>query len=187
MMNRREALAGLAGTLGYLVTGATLAGIAQSCKTDQPVAMSMKKPMFFTEEEMLVLTRMVDVILPKTDTPSASEVGAHRFIDQFALEVMNDKAKAQVKVAIAEVKAAALALKDKAGGIDFTTQQLEEGLTSELKKKKSPSGRLRSLTILAYKSSELVGTEVLAYLPVPGEFIPCGDLEELTGGKLWSL
>jgi hypothetical protein len=187
MMNRREALAGLAGTLGYLVTGATLVGIAQSCKTDYAETTTVIKPMFFTEEEMLVLTRIDDVILPKTDTPSASEVGAHRFIDQFALEVMNDTAKAQVKLAIAEVKAAALALNDKAESNDFTTQHLEEGLMSELKKKKSPAGRLRSLTILAYKSSELVGTEVLAYLPVPGEYIPCGDLEELTGGKLWSL
>lgn len=186
-MNRREVLAGLAGTLGYLVTGATLAGIAQSCSTDMPGNMSIAKPVFFTVEEMIVLTRIVDVILPKTDTPSASEVGVHRFIDQFALEVMNEKAKAQIKAGIAVVKAAALALNNKSEDLDFTTQQLEDGLISELKKEKSPAGKLRSLAILAYKSSELIGTQVLAYLPVPGEFIPCGDLDELTNGRVWSL
>jgi hypothetical protein len=100
---------------------------------------------------------------------------------------MNDKAKARIKVGIAEVKTAALALRGKPGDTEFTTQQLEEGLISALKNKNSAAGKLRSLTILAYKSSELIGTEVLAYLPVPGEFIPCGDLEELTGGRLWSL
>ncbi len=42
---------------------------------------------------------------------------------------------------------------------------------------------LRNMTIWAYKTSEYIGEEVLAYLPVPGEYIPCGDLEELTGGK----
>ncbi|MEJ2163444.1 MAG: gluconate 2-dehydrogenase subunit 3 family protein, partial [Robiginitalea sp.] len=39
----------------------------------------------------------------------------------------------------------------------------------------------------AYKTTEYIGEEILAYLPVPGEYIGCGDLDELTGGKAWSL
>ena len=46
---------------------------------------------------------------------------------------------------------------------------------------------LRDLATWAYKNSEYVGEEVLAYLPIPGEYIACGDLETLTGGKAWSL
>jgi len=46
---------------------------------------------------------------------------------------------------------------------------------------------LRGLTIWGYKTSEYVGEEVLAYLPVPGEYIGCADTQELTGGKAWSL
>jgi len=46
---------------------------------------------------------------------------------------------------------------------------------------------LRDMTIWGYKTSEYIGEEVLAYLPVPGEYIGCGDLNELTGGKDWSL
>ena len=46
---------------------------------------------------------------------------------------------------------------------------------------------LRDLATWAYKSSEYVGEEVLAYLPVPGEYIGCGDLQTLTGGKAWSI
>ncbi|MDO1499492.1 hypothetical protein Q2T40_04665 [Winogradskyella maritima] len=45
------------------------------------------------------------------------------------------------------------------------------------------ANNLRGLTIMGYKTSEYVGENVLAYLPVPGEFIACGDLQELTGGK----
>jgi len=47
------------------------------------------------------------------------------------------------------------------------------------------ANNLRDLTIWGYKSSELVGENVLSYLPVPGEYIGCGDLQELTGGKAW--
>uniref|UniRef100_UPI003F5CC5C5 gluconate 2-dehydrogenase subunit 3 family protein n=1 Tax=Flagellimonas lutimaris TaxID=475082 RepID=UPI003F5CC5C5 len=46
---------------------------------------------------------------------------------------------------------------------------------------------LRDLATWAYKNSEYVGEEVLAYLPIPGEYVPCGDLQTLTGGKAWSL
>jgi hypothetical protein len=46
---------------------------------------------------------------------------------------------------------------------------------------------LRGLTIWGFKTSEFIGEEVLAYLPVPGEYIGCGDLQELTGGKAWSI
>ena len=48
------------------------------------------------------------------------------------------------------------------------------------------ANELRDLATWAYKSSEKVGEEVLAYLPIPGEYIACGDLQELTGGKAWS-
>jgi hypothetical protein len=49
------------------------------------------------------------------------------------------------------------------------------------------ANNLRGMTIWGYKASEYVGEEVLAYLPVPGEYIACGDVQELTGGKDWSL
>jgi hypothetical protein len=49
------------------------------------------------------------------------------------------------------------------------------------------ANNLRGLAIWGYKTSEYVGEEVLAYLPVPGEYIGCGDVQELTGGKAWSL
>jgi hypothetical protein len=45
---------------------------------------------------------------------------------------------------------------------------------------------LRGKTIWSYKSSEYVGEEVLAYLPVPGEYLPCEDLQALTGGKAYT-
>jgi hypothetical protein len=49
------------------------------------------------------------------------------------------------------------------------------------------AGNVRNMAIWAYKSSQYIGEEVLAYLPIPGEYIGCGDVNELTGGKAWSL
>ena len=46
---------------------------------------------------------------------------------------------------------------------------------------------LKSLRIRAYRGSELVGEQYLAYDPIPGRQIGCIDLEEATGGRIWSL
>ncbi|RLD77819.1 MAG: gluconate 2-dehydrogenase subunit 3 family protein, partial [Bacteroidetes bacterium] len=46
---------------------------------------------------------------------------------------------------------------------------------------------LRTMTIWAYKTSEKVGEEILAYDPIPGDFHGCISLEETTKGKAWSL
>ena len=62
------------------------------------------------------------------------------------------------------------------------TDKLDEGVS-----RFAFANNLRGMTIWAYKSSEYVAEEVLEYLPVPGEYIGCGDLQELTDGKAWSI
>ena len=42
------------------------------------------------------------------------------------------------------------------------------------------------MTINAYKNSEEVGENILVYDPIPTANY-CGDLQELTGGKSYSL
>ena len=85
MMDRREALKILGVSLGYAVATPTLLGIVQSCKTEN---VSKWTPDFFTKEEGVIITQLVDIILPKTDTPSASEVQVEVFIDRFADQVL---------------------------------------------------------------------------------------------------
>jgi len=69
-------------------------------------------------------------------------------------------------------------------------EAMAEGQTATLDDETSRfafANNLRGMTIWGYKTSEYVGEEVLAYLPVPGEYISCGDTQELTSGKAWSL
>mgnify|MGYP007000403417 len=47
--------------------------------------------------------------------------------------------------------------------------------------------QLRSMTINAFKTNEYIGEKVLAYLPIPGQYNGCVDLNETTGGKAWSI
>lgn len=215
-MDRRKALKNMGMALGYTVATPTLISLVQSCKTEPAITWA---PEFFTMEQGSVLTKLVDIILPKTDTPSASEVQVDIFIDRFANEVMEkeqqdffnmsmskfmdkalaDSGKEKIENLTSEdiepVLAAALKVsnEDKVTYMDMVNtynEAIAEGKPTSLDDEVSRfafADNLRGLTILGYKTSEYVGEEVLAYLPVPGEYIGCGDVQELTGGKAWSL
>jgi len=215
-MDRRVVLKNMGLALGYTVATPALVSLVQGCKNVETVDWT---PDFFTEEQGNVLHKLVDIILPKTDTPSASEVNVHIFIDRFANEIMEDIQQSITKLSFDKFIAKALEVSGKDEANDLTSEDLEpvlaeafqlseeEQILNEDLVIKNPSAmikgendavsdapvrynfgkNLRDMTIWGYKTSEYVGEEVLAYLPVPGEYIGCGDLNELTGGKDWSL
>lgn len=215
-MDRRRVLKNMGLSLGYMVATPTLLSIVQSCKSEPAISWT---PEFLTQDQGAVLTKLVDIILPKTDTPAASEMQVDVFIDRFAKDVMEKEKQDFLQMSMAKFTEKALADSGKKSVSDLTAEDLEKVLSASLKYSKEDqtkmfesitsyteaiaegesavlddeitrfafANNLRGLTIWGYKSSEYVGEEVLAYLPVPGEYIACGDLQELTGGKDWSL
>tara|TARA_R110002050_G_scaffold48356_3_gene112506 strand:+ start:68184 stop:68831 length:648 start_codon:yes stop_codon:yes gene_type:complete len=215
-MDRRIALKNIGLSFGYIVATPTILSLVQSCKGQNVIEWV---PSFLTKEEGSVLYQLVDIILPKTDTPSASEVNVHVFIDKYANEIMEPKQQNFFKMAMNKFTDKALKDSGKEKIDDLETEDLEAVLASALKFSKEDessnfklinnyneaieagetpeleegvsrfafASNLRDLSIWSYKTSEKVGEEVLAYLPVPGEYIGCGDLQELTGGKAWSI
>ncbi len=121
-MDRRKALKNMGLAMGYTVATPTLISIMQSCK-GEPVA--TWTPEFFTPSEGSVLTKVVDVILPKTDTPSASEVQVDIFIDKFAKDVMEKEEQEFTKMAMAKFTDKALQDSGKTQLEDLTAEDLE--------------------------------------------------------------
>ena len=215
-MDRRKALKNIGLSLGYVVATPTLISIVQSCNTEKVLEWT---PDFFTKEEGAVIKDLVDLILPKTDVPSATEVNVDIFIDRFADQVMQKKQQDFLKMSMGKFIEKALADSAKENAADLISEELEAVLGSVLRISKEDqkskdealenymgaleegtdvklddnvavnafAKNLRGMTIWGYKTSEYVGKEVLAYLPVPGEYVSCGNTEELTGGKAWSL
>jgi len=215
-MDRRKALKNMGMALGYTVATPTLLGIVQSCKGETAVSWT---PDFLTSDEGSALTKLVDIILPATDTPAASELQIQLFIDKFANEVMDKEQQNMFKLSMGKFIDKALSDSGKEKAEELEPSDLEPVLASALKVTKEDevknfeaikkyneavvqgteallddgvarfafANNLRGMTIWGYKTSEYIGEEVLAYLPVPGEYIGCGDLQELTGGKAWSL
>lgn len=215
-MDRRRALRNIGLTTGFVAASPALLSMLQSCTAEK----ASWVPQFFTPEEGIVLTNIVDVIIPKTDTPSASEVNVPQFIDQYVKEVEFEDGQKRYKKRMAGL-VEQLKSKYNQDVADITAEQYEEIVAENLKvdaqKRKDLNKRisvegneielegaekadqdnealafgmindLRWTTINAFKNSQKIGEEVLAYDPVPGVYNGCVSLEEVTQGKAWSL
>ncbi|MEP0212414.1 MAG: gluconate 2-dehydrogenase subunit 3 family protein [Cellulophaga sp.] len=186
-MDRRKALMQMGMSLGYVVAVPTFVSILQGCADKKEEAW---KPTFFTAEQGSTLVYVVDSILPKTDTPSASEANVHVFLDGFAGNVMDAKQQGDFKNTLDAMAQRALAKSNKKEVAELTQQDVEPVVRQFLEAKGKENAfakKIRELTIWGYKCNEYVGEKVLAYLPVPGEYIACESVEKLTKGKAWSI
>lgn len=188
-MNRREALKNSALFSAYAFSAGTVAAILSGCNPDRPAGEKVWKPKFLSADQNELLIKLVDVILPKTDTPSASEVGVNKFIDELMATYCPDQEKQDFAAGMTK------ALEDNPEDINaYLIQIAAEAKSNDMEKSKGVDDyksrefftQLRSLTLLGYYTSEEVGTEVLAYDPVPTEFIGCYPLEK-TGGRAWTI
>jgi len=198
-MKRREALKNLGLATGFFVATPSIISLLQSCTSEA----STWTPEFLSVEEGFVLTNLVDIILPKTDIPSATEVNVPQFIDKYLNEVLSDEDQAIVKTAFgniltilkpnAEDKITKVTQDDYKALLDNhmllkdeIDQEREANPEAKEMTKSEFLNQLKWMTINAYKTTEEIGENVLAYDPIPGAYY-CGDLQELTGGKSWSL
>ena len=191
IMRRRDVLKYTA-----LMTGAAIATpialTISSCQSEVIKEGSLGALKFFSGSEINVVKSLIDTILPKTDSSSASEVGVHRTMDAMVGMVYNEEQRNTFRKSFDELNKY---LSDQNDGKSFdklgsdtkitVLKVLEEAESQELETKNAYL-TLKQQTIAYYLSTEEVGLNYLNYLPVPGEYIECISLEEV-GGKAWTL
>lgn len=195
-MKRRDAIKQIGLTLGYSAIAPSALSILQSCTSD----VEKWTPVFFTEEESIVIKHLVDLILPKTEaTPGALDVNVPEFIDLYASKAYDDEDKTKYKQGIESI-VEALPIPE-TGAKDLNTEDYTALLDKYLRASKAEEKQfeaeknlvykaiinLRNQTVWAYRTSEMVGEQVLAYDPIPASQKGCVSLEETTNGKAWSL
>jgi hypothetical protein len=198
-MKRREVLKNLSLATGFFVATPAIVSLLQSCTSDVKTWI----PEFLSPDQGVILTNLADIILPKTDLPSATELNIPQFIDKYFNEVLDDESQLQVKTAFSNI---VFILKPKVeDSIGNVTQEDYKALLDnhmlikdeiDEEREANPESlemtkseflnNLKWMTINGYVTTEQIGETVLKYDPVPGAYY-CGDLQELTGGKSWSL
>ena len=172
-MRRREFLRGSSVLLGSSALGSVMQAFAQM----------PRKATFFSEAELRTLAALVDVMLPATDSPSASAADTHYFID----------------LAIPACASPAAQKTFRTGLRTFSSKDFEElAPDKQIAMLKERAGKdqapeydqsffkiLKDYTLSGYFLSEIGATKALAYEQVPGGY--WGDLPLQPNQKAWAI
>jgi hypothetical protein len=180
-MERRELI-----KLVTMATGAALAvplssSLLTACQKVTPTEGSNYQLKYFSEDDFIALQNMIDVILPKTDSPSALDVGVDQIIDNMVGAVYSHEQQREFSEKF-------MALNTYSSS-EPSLESYKVLMASEEEKDKLAKAGLLDLkqqTVAYYLSTEEVGKNFLNYLPVPGEYEPCISLESVDG-KAWAL
>lgn len=199
-MKRREALKNLGLATGLFVATPTIVSLLQSCTSD----VNTWVPDFLSQEQGVVLTNLADIILPKSeDLPAATELNVPQFIDKYIAEVVIDEDQSKITTAFNNIiKLVKPNTEDNINQVtteeykalldkymllkDEVDEEREANIDSLNLTKSEFLNALKTLTISAYLTTEQIGESVLKYDPIPAAYY-CGDLQEISGGKAWSL
>lgn len=189
-MKRRQAIKQAALGLGLTMTYGSLLTLASSCQADTHAAQTWT-PKVLTESQATFLSDLGDIILPRTDTPSASDVGVAQFIDNFVHDIYKEEDKQTFQKDMAALESEH-ELEDSRPFSDWNDEEqtnyikrheelpFYRGVSmwgNTIKASEMPFYRtLKNLILFAYFTSEEVGTKVLHYEPIPGQQVGCRPL-----------
>lgn len=181
-MNRREVLKRTAYLTGAALSAPLISAILSGCNVEETANATDYQPQFFQNEDFSRLTELVDLILPKTESPSASEVGVHHLIDRFVAEIYLPENQKAYQEGFSALKAHLTGVANPLA----TLKQLESPETRADAETVAAYRELKQQTLAFYLSTETIAKTYLSYLPVPGAYQACIDLADVDG-KAWAL
>lgn len=196
-MNRNEFLKNTAATLGLAISASSMSAIFVSCANKAKLDW---KPVFLKPNQAATIAEISETILPKTKTPGAKDMGVPQFIDKMVNDTFDKKGQ---KEFIKGLETFENECNSKFGKpfIDLSQKEREEFLMIQ-ETENSRSGmslwginlepnaapatfykKVKNLTLFGFYTSQNIGEKILAYDPVPGEYIACMPLN---GQNAWN-
>lgn len=198
-INRREAIRRVALLMGGAVSAPAILGVLSGCSAE-PATEAEWKPTFLTQVQAALVAEVAEIMIPRTDTPGAKDVGIPAFIDKMLKDVYAKDEQTRFFAGLAELETQA----KREHGRTFVelepapraalVKQVHD-LAVEAERTSSQSvaeqGRpfiltMKELTMLGYFTSEPGATQVLQYRPVPGAYHACVPLAQAGKGKTWA-
>ena len=194
--------------MAYAVGAPGVMSVLQSCTNK----VSVWTPVFFSEDEKLMVENLVDIILPVSELPGGSDVNLAQFIDVMVKDTFDDEKQ---DVFQRGYKVFSSKFKEKFGNLtsftegdkmkelfsdcfDVSDDESSNILRNQAKSENDiePSERdhyamykflftVRNLSLLGYYTSEKISKDVLNFDPIPGVWQPCVPLEEI--GNSWAI
>lgn len=182
-MDRRELIKLVTLSTGAVLSVPLMSSLLTSCKKDVEVIADADYTLqFFNKEDFSLVKTLIDTILPRTDSPSATDVGVHKTIDTMVGTVYSSENGEEYQQRFFALKTYLNSAKNKLEAL----QKLSKSSAKEDKNAKAGFLELKQQTIAYYLTTEEIGKNYLNYLPIPGEYKPCIQLDEVDG-KAWAI
>lgn len=196
-MNRRQVLQRVAYLMGGAISAPAVLGLLNGCAPKQEASW---QPVFLTKEQGAVVADIAEIIIPRTATPGAIDVGVPAFIDTMLKDVYTQEDRDRYLTGLKAFDDAARTAHSKAFVDLNKSQQTElvrkvhdEAVAVELAHDPRPATLRRpfilmtkELTLLGFFCSEPGATQVLQYVAVPGGFQACIPVAQAGNGKAWA-
>jgi len=182
-LTRRDVLKSAIALVGGSITASQLGLLSHAWAAAKSPA-----PRFLDDNQLALVKRAVDIIIPSTDTPGAAEAGVHRFIDMMMADWASEGSRDTMTRAIADIDVSARQAFDRPF-IELQKDQQQtlletiDGDTRGKSDSQSPFGMLKQLTIFGYYTSEIGASVELRFNPIPGAYPGCVPLEDV--GRAW--
>jgi hypothetical protein len=196
-MNRREALKRVAWLMGGTVSASAILAIGKGYSATTSVG---SKPSILSPPQVGIVSAVSEIMIPRTDTPGAIDVGVPGFIDLVLKDAYTQKDRERYLSGLAEFDAVAQAEQGKTFVALESAQQValvrkfHDAAIVEERRLHPTHGSLqrpfilmtKELTLLGFFTSQVGATQVLQYVAVPGSYHACVPLEQAGNGKTWA-
>ena len=180
-MNRRELIKALAGTFTFLSSSSALAEVVVNY-TDSARTHALDA------QQLTLLAKLVDCVIPDTDTPGASKAGVPQFIDYMLYKWHGAEKTDEFRSGMTALDALCKQLSGQ--GLETAESLKITALLTQLELQEDESAArnfalwLKELTVLGYYTSEIGASQELRYLAIPGSYSSCIDFKE--GQRTWA-
>jgi len=216
-MNRREALIRVAGLMGGTLSASALlaldkvyAGTNSLAPGSGPAASNVPspptQPSVLSASQLAIVSGVADIMIPRTDTPGALDVGVPAFIDLMLRDVYIPADRERYLTGLTAVDTEATSQHGKPFVALESTQRValvrkfHDAAIAEERRVYSPPMHgqpmhvqrpfillTKELTLLAFFTSQVGATQVLQYVAIPGSWHGCLPLQQAGNGKTWAV
>lgn len=181
-MNRRHLLQGLLAGVGATVS-------LSACTNISAFASSEGTHLFYNDDEYRALSRIADLIIPRTETPGAIDAGVPAFMDGLMANWASETSQIEHRTDLEEIFTA---IEEADGGLQsFIMRPLSEAearlryfdaeafdRTTDAMPGAAAYRQLKSTITNAYFASEAGATQERVWVPVPGRWDPAVPIRQ---------
>jgi len=198
-MNRREALKRVAWLMGGTVSTSAILALRNGYAATKPPPSSESS--FLSPPQADIVSAVAEIIIPRTDTPGAIDVGVPGFIDRVLRDVDTEEDRRRYLTGLTAFDAAAQVEHNRKFIALEAPQQValahkfhDAAVVEELQLRRSHGTLQRpfilmtkELTLLGFFTSQIGATQILQYQAVPGSYHGCVPVAQAGNGRTWAV